>query len=74
MNPPEGCPFHPRCPHAQARCRTEKPVLRELDPGQFVACHFAETIPVVALRVPVKHHGRRVETIDPSPAAIAARI
>jgi oligopeptide/dipeptide ABC transporter ATP-binding protein len=42
--PPPGCPFHPRCPHPQKsdRCRTEPPALREVVPGQFAACHFAE--------------------------------
>jgi len=44
-HPPPGCPFHPRCPHPKKsdRCRTEIPALREVTPGQLVACHFAET-------------------------------
>jgi ABC-type oligopeptide transport system ATPase subunit len=37
---PAGCAFHPRCPYAADRCRTETPVLRELAPGRQVACHF----------------------------------
>ncbi|MFI5036569.1 MAG: ABC transporter ATP-binding protein [Acidimicrobiales bacterium] len=37
---PSGCPFHPRCPVAQARCATDKPALVELAPGRSVACHF----------------------------------
>jgi peptide/nickel transport system ATP-binding protein/oligopeptide transport system ATP-binding protein len=43
-HPPPGCPFHPRCPHPKKneRCRTEPPALREVTPGQLVACHFAE--------------------------------
>jgi oligopeptide/dipeptide ABC transporter ATP-binding protein len=41
MHPPSGCPFHPRCPIAQARCKTEAPALRELAPGHWVACHLA---------------------------------
>ncbi|HTR20096.1 MAG TPA: oligopeptide/dipeptide ABC transporter ATP-binding protein [Gemmatimonadales bacterium] len=45
-HPPTGCPFHPRCPHPQKneRCRTERPELREVDPGggHVAACHFAE--------------------------------
>ncbi len=45
MNPPSGCPFHPRCPRAADRCRAEKPVLRALAPDHWVACHFAEPIP-----------------------------
>ncbi len=39
---PAGCPFHPRCPLAEDRCRTEVPALREIVPGRFSACHFAE--------------------------------
>ena len=42
INPPSGCPFHTRCPVAEARCRTEKPVLREVGPGHFAACHLAK--------------------------------
>ncbi len=41
-NPPSGCYFHPRCRHAQARCSQEAPVLREVAPGHFARCHFAE--------------------------------
>jgi len=40
LNPPSGCRFHPRCAAAQARCRIEAPVLREVADGQQVACHF----------------------------------
>jgi len=42
--PPSGCPFHPRCPHPKksGRCGIEPPALREVAPGQFAACHFAE--------------------------------
>jgi oligopeptide/dipeptide ABC transporter ATP-binding protein len=41
INPPAGCPFHPRCPVAEARCRTELPSMREVLPGRWVACHLA---------------------------------
>ena len=41
INPPSGCPFHPRCPVAEARCRIELPALREVTPGRFAACHLA---------------------------------
>lgn len=44
INPPSGCPFHPRCPHATERCKTEKPGLRTPDPvgrpDHVVACHY----------------------------------
>jgi peptide/nickel transport system ATP-binding protein len=39
---PPGCAFHPRCPDAVARCRTEVPALREVRPGAWAACHLAE--------------------------------
>jgi oligopeptide/dipeptide ABC transporter ATP-binding protein len=42
LNPPAGCPFHPRCPMAQARCRTEVPELRPMLDGRRVACLLAE--------------------------------
>ncbi|MBI2924999.1 MAG: dipeptide ABC transporter ATP-binding protein [Verrucomicrobia bacterium] len=41
IDPPGGCPFHPRCPVAEARCKTEVPPLREIQPGRWAACHFA---------------------------------
>jgi oligopeptide/dipeptide ABC transporter ATP-binding protein len=40
LHPPSGCHFHPRCPHAFARCRSERPVLREIAPGHVSACHL----------------------------------
>lgn len=40
LDPPSGCAFHPRCPQAMARCKTERPLLREIAPGQFSACHL----------------------------------
>ena len=42
MNPPPGCHFHPRCPHAMARCAETAPPLREVAPGRQVACHLHE--------------------------------
>ncbi len=38
---PTGCPFHPRCPLMQDRCRADVPVYREARPNHWVACHFA---------------------------------
>jgi oligopeptide/dipeptide ABC transporter ATP-binding protein len=40
INPPSGCHFHTRCPYAVDRCRVEAPALREVRPGQLVACHL----------------------------------
>ncbi|HZP77184.1 MAG TPA: dipeptide ABC transporter ATP-binding protein [Pseudolabrys sp.] len=40
INPPAGCHFHTRCPYAVERCRVESPALREVKPGQHVACHL----------------------------------
>jgi oligopeptide/dipeptide ABC transporter ATP-binding protein len=40
INPPSGCHFHTRCPYAVERCRIESPALREVKPGQMVACHL----------------------------------
>jgi peptide/nickel transport system ATP-binding protein len=40
LHPPEGCHFHPRCPYAMDRCRTEVPALKEIAPGRKSACHL----------------------------------
>ncbi len=41
LNPPTGCAFHPRCPHANARCSAERPALQSIG-GVRVACHAVE--------------------------------
>ncbi|HSM54608.1 MAG TPA: ABC transporter ATP-binding protein [Candidatus Sulfomarinibacteraceae bacterium] len=48
-NPPAGCPFHPRCPYAEARCEQERPLLqphKAADDGSthWTACHFPEKV------------------------------
>jgi oligopeptide/dipeptide ABC transporter ATP-binding protein len=40
VKPPSGCHFHTRCPYVFDRCRVESPLLREVKPGQMVACHL----------------------------------
>lgn len=40
LAPPPGCHFHPRCPHAMARCKVERPALKEVAPGRLSACHL----------------------------------
>ena len=42
LDPPNGCHFHPRCPHAKSRCRIEAPSLKEIAPGRLSACHLNE--------------------------------
>jgi peptide/nickel transport system ATP-binding protein len=41
LSPPTGCSFHPRCPHANARCKAERPALQSIK-GVLVACHAVE--------------------------------
>jgi oligopeptide transport system ATP-binding protein len=43
IHPPSGCPFHPRCPIAEERCKTEVPVFHEVAKDHFAACHLAGT-------------------------------
>jgi oligopeptide/dipeptide ABC transporter ATP-binding protein len=53
LDPPAGCRFHTRCPHADARCRSEAPAKRALAAGHDVACHHVERIesmPITTLR------------------------
>lgn len=44
LDPPSGCHFNPRCPHAMNRCREEVPVLKEIAPHRFSACHLNDEI------------------------------
>ncbi len=39
-NPPKGCLFHTRCPHATEKCKHIPPEYREYEPGHFAACHL----------------------------------
>src|SRR5688572_19595355 len=50
-HPPSGCRFHPRCFMAQPVCSTDEPPLREIVPGHWSACHFAEAVPAEAARI-----------------------
>jgi peptide/nickel transport system ATP-binding protein len=48
-NPPSGCYFHPRCPHAIERCAREAPALEEAAPGHFVSCHRARELSLAGI-------------------------
>jgi peptide/nickel transport system ATP-binding protein len=62
VNPPPGCRFHTRCPWRQdTRCATERPSLREVEPGHRVACHYAEDIRAGLIRP----HEVRAEVVEP---------
>jgi len=43
IHPPSGCPFHPRCPIAEEKCKTIVPPLEQISKEHFAACHFAGT-------------------------------
>jgi peptide/nickel transport system ATP-binding protein len=40
LEPPPGCHFHPRCPHAMPRCKEQAPALKEVQSGHLSACHL----------------------------------
>ncbi len=44
INPPAGCPFHPRCLYAEEICSAVVPPLEEVEPGHTSACHFSRTL------------------------------
>jgi peptide/nickel transport system ATP-binding protein len=48
-NPPSGCYFHPRCPHAVELCAKKAPALEELAPGHFVSCHRARELKLAGI-------------------------
>jgi oligopeptide transport system ATP-binding protein len=51
VNPPSGCRFNPRCPWAEENCRTDEPLLTEVKPGHWAACHFWDQIEAGSKRI-----------------------
>ncbi len=64
MEPPGGCPFHPRCPVAEARCRAEVPALREVAPGHWAACHLADALEDIVASAGIGANAIRPDTTD----------
>ena len=44
VNPPSGCPFHPRCQHVKEKCSQERPKGIEIEPGHISFCHYAREL------------------------------
>lgn len=71
MNLPPGCIFAPRCQHARQLCRQKHPELRQVVPGHFICCHFAEEIakaewqPPEGLLPELMRRGRRENAGEP---------
>jgi peptide/nickel transport system ATP-binding protein len=53
LKPPPGCTFHPRCPQAMPRCKTEAPGLAEIAPGHLSACHLHQPAAIHVVAPPV---------------------
>jgi oligopeptide/dipeptide ABC transporter ATP-binding protein len=70
-SPPPGCVFHPRCPLAVDRCRTEVPLLRPVGPGRLAACHRAEEVLATASAWPGPAPASTAEGSPPGSTAAA---
>ncbi len=45
IDPPSGCRFHTRCPYAFERCRIEEPLMKQVRPAHWAACHLRDAVP-----------------------------
>ncbi len=59
--PPPGCRFHTRCPYAIAACQTDRPALRDLEPGHSVACLRAEELDLTGTADAERSHNPATE-------------
>nr|WP_306263642.1 dipeptide ABC transporter ATP-binding protein [Pararhizobium sp. IMCC3301] len=59
-NPPSGCYFHPRCPHATEICGKEQPELREWAPGHLVRCHHAAELTLAGIPEPAENEAAHI--------------
>jgi oligopeptide/dipeptide ABC transporter ATP-binding protein len=48
INPPSGCRFHTRCPYAFERCHIEEPLMKQVRPAHWAACHLRDAVPTAA--------------------------
>lgn len=68
--PPAGCAFHPRCPRVMERCRAERPVLKEIAPAHWSACHLNDLPQSTVVRAPgMLVADKRVEDALPTETA-----
>ncbi len=80
VNPPTGCPFHPRCKFADdSRCVNEMPPLKEMFPEHFVSCHYAESLSLKgALQFQIKQrestNKKQVEYLQTKRTKILAKL
>ena len=71
--PPSGCHFHTRCPYAMRRCESERPLLTELEPGHWAACHLHAHGTIWPLRRPVSDDPAEAPLRDAATSSVLAQ-